>query len=243
MRFLIGLLAGLLLGGVAAAQGQVYDYDETLAAYRAECEAGDRYACGYAILMRQREDVNYWLTAESLSLHMRACSLGLDGSCWKFERRLLPDPYQPVRDDRAVFFPMVTQGCENGSTMACWQAATVHQERGEIDAAWQRADQSCRGGFSDGCALRADLELGRGESAQESLALACYGARPGYAPKAPYCETACAQGDGRACATRGNIYQWGRDGYQPSRRSAARSREYYRQACELGYETACDRGG
>ena len=241
MRLLIGLLAGLFVSAAAAAQNDVYDFDETLSGYLAECDAGDRFACGYAILLYQREDINFWLTEENLRLHMRACSLGLDTSCWKFERRLLPDPYQSTRDDRAIFFPMVEEGCANGSTMACWQAGTVYHERGESDLAWLRADQSCRGGFSDGCALRADIELERGELGQNSLQLACYGARPGYAPKAPYCETACNQGDGRACSVRANIYQWGRDGYQPSRRSAARASEYYQRACDLGYETACER--
>ncbi len=242
MRRVLAMLTGLMLAATAAiAQDQVYDIDTRLAEYTAECDDGDRYACGYALLLHQRLDINFWLTEENLRLHARACALGLDGSCWKFERRLLPDPYQPLRDDRAQFFPMVESGCENGSTMACWQAATLYLERDQRDLAWTRADQSCAGGFSDGCALRADLELERGELAQTSLQLACYGARPGYAPKAPYCEAACNQGDGRACASRANIFQWGRDGYQPSERSPRNASTYFQRACDLGYETACGR--
>ncbi|MBR9824680.1 MAG: hypothetical protein GYB36_02610 [Alphaproteobacteria bacterium] len=242
MRALISILLALTFSAPAWAQAEGYDQDAALERYTAECDAGDRFACGYAILLHQRNDINFWLTEENLNLHRRACALGLDGSCWKFERRLQPDPYQSTRDDVSIFFPMVESGCENGSTMACWQAATVYLERDQRDMAWNRADQSCRGGFSDGCALRADIELERGELAQNSLQLACYGARPGYAPKAPYCETACNQGDGRACSVRANIYQWGRDGYQPSQRSQVRAREYYQRACDLGYVTACGRG-
>jgi len=239
MRVLIGLLVSLWLAAPTAAQ--LYDVEEQRATYLAACEAGDRYACGYAIALYQREDAQSWLTERNVALHIRACTLGLDGSCWKFERRMEPNPYAPVRADPERFFPMVMSGCDNGSTMACWQAGTELLALGREDEALDRAGRSCAGGYSDGCALQADIEASRGLDTRHALAEACYGARPGYAPKASYCEQACEQGDGRACYSRGNIYEWGRDGYQPSARNARRASSFYERACELGYELACGR--
>ncbi len=241
IRSLLALFAFLVLA--VPAQGQIYDVEERLAEHLAACEAGDKWGCGYAIALWQRQDAMSWLLERNVNMHMRACSLGLDGSCWKFERRLEPNPYAPVRADRERFLPMVVSGCENRSTMACWQAASEYYELGDMDRAWDYADRSCRAGFSDGCARRADVEATTGVDPQASYIAACHGNRPGYMRKQAYCEAACTMSDAVSCRTLADMYVRGRDGYQPTDRRERRAVELYERACGLGDSEACNRRG
>ena len=241
IRNLLALFAFLVLA--LPAEGQYYDVEERLQEHLANCDAGDKWACGYAISLWMRQDSQSWLTQRNVDMHVHACSLGLDGSCWKFERRLEPNPYAPVRADRARFLPMVEAGCENNSTMACWQAASEYYELGEMERAWDYADRSCRAGFSDGCARRADVEATTGADPQDSYISACHGNRPGYMRKRPYCEAACTMSDAISCRTLADMYARGRDGYQPTDRRERRAAELYERACTLGDSEACDRDG
>lgn len=77
IRNLLALFAFLVLA--LPAQGQIYDVEERLQEHLANCDAGDKWACGYAIALWMRQDSQSWLTQRNVDMHVHACSLGLDG--------------------------------------------------------------------------------------------------------------------------------------------------------------------
>lgn len=236
MRYVLTLIA-LVFSFAPAVTAQVGtpEYEEHVA----RCEAGEAYACSFAAQHGQRGDNTFWYSEEQVRLRILGCTYGGDGSCWKFERIGTPNPYAPVRADRERFFPIVESGCANGSTMACWQVAEIFIERGDLVSAEARARSSCDGGFSDGCARLADVRTMRGLDASQATTLACYGRRPGYVRKQPYCQSRCDEGDGMACRELAEMFEWGRDNYTFTDRDVRQAERFYARACQLGDDESC----
>jgi TPR repeat protein len=241
MRIALTILIFVVFVPLASAQERDPRIDE----YVQLCEDGDAFYCNYAAGLLVREDPQSWLTDRNVALHMRGCELGSDRSCWKFEAMAFPDPYGPVRDDTARYLPIARSGCRNGSSMACAQTAAMLMEMGpEVhDEATDAARRSCEDGFGDGCARLADLVERGGGDANPAAIRTCYGVRPGYIRKQPYCQRACDDGDAIACRTLAQILEWGRDGAQPLRADPRRATVLYERACSLGDAAACVRPG
>ncbi|WP_300529159.1 hypothetical protein [Maricaulis sp.] len=232
MRLIAFILLALGIGAPAAAQVGSPAYIEHVA----RCEAGEGYACAYAAQLGQRGDQTFWLADEQVRLRILGCRFGQDGSCWKFERIGNPNPYASMRNDQEAFLPMVREGCRNGSAMACFQAARELFQRngpGDWDEALEHGELGCVRGFSDACAIWTDVLEAGGDEAAAPRAMACYGTRPGYLPKAPYCEAGCEAGDREACLTLATMYELGRDGALHLHRDTRRARQLRTQASAL----------
>ncbi len=224
MRLIAFILLVLGLSAPAAAQVGSPAYIEHVA----RCEAGEGYACAFAAQLGQRGDQSFWLADEQVRLRILGCRFGQDGSCWKFERIGRPNPYAPMRNDREAFLPMVREGCRNGSDMACFQAARELFDRngpGDLAEALEHGELGCVRGFSDACAVWTDVLVATGGDAAPARAEACYGNRPGYLPKAPYCEAGCEAGDREACLTLATMLERGRDGALHLHRDTRRARQ------------------
>ncbi len=239
MRFFLFFCVGLFLAAPASAQPPSPDP----APFLERCEAGEGFACSFAHGLMQRADRTYWLTDEAVALMMRSCSLGSDGACWLFERINEPNPYDDVRYDRDRYLPVARAGCENRSSMACWQAAGLLENGSAAERleGLELARRSCERGFNDGCARQADILASLGRDPLPAQREACYGNRSGRMRKQEDCAAACAADDAMACHQLALMFERGRDGAQTMRRNADRARALFVRACELGEPEACDR--
>jgi TPR repeat protein len=241
MRSILTVLLTLLCATGAIAQSTTPDpaRDPRIDGFLERCDAGEHYACNYAIALFKRADPTFWLGEENIDLNLRSCSLGSDRACWKFEFIGIPNPYRPVRQDTPRYLPIALEGCANGSTMACWQAATIFREQDLLDAAIEQATLSCEGGFSDGCVLQSDLISQVGGNALPAAALACYGRGAGRIRTQPQCQLACDFDDARACRTLGQMFETGRDGARFVERDPQRAHGLFERACLLGDVQSC----
>jgi TPR repeat protein len=241
MRSILTAFLMLICASGAAAQTdmQADERDPRIDGFLERCDAGEHYACNYAIALFKRADPTFWLGAENIALNLRSCSLGSDRACWKFEFIGFPNPYRPVREDTSVYLPIAREGCVNGSSMACWQMASMLREQGLLDEAVEQATLSCDRGFSDGCVLQSDLMVQVGGDALPAAVSACYGRGAGRLRTQPQCQLACDLGDALACRTLAQMFEAGRDGARFVTRDPDLARGLYEQACRLGDTPSC----
>jgi TPR repeat protein len=241
MRSFLTVLLILVCANGAAAQTdmETVERDPRIDGFLERCDAGEHYACNYAIALFKRADPTFWLGSENIVLNLRSCSLGSERACWKFEFIGIPNPYRPVRQDTQRYLPVAREGCSHGSTMACWQVATILREQNLLDAAIEHAALSCDGGFSDGCVLQSELLVQVGGDALPAAALACYGRGAGRLRTQPQCQLSCDLDDARACRALAQMFYAGRDGARFVTRDPDRARNLYERACRLGDTESC----
>lgn len=193
------------------------------------CDLGKGLACSrlgyvYATGLGDTEE-DYPL---SQKYYQMACDLGRNAGCMNFSmKRSLGHIYPPSGEDPDK---LTLSKCEKGNPDSCYEVAAAYLGREPLHEFAAKAapylEQSCRGGHGQACVELAYLHK-EGLGVAYDLDLVQL-----------YREKSCAAGNVAGCNCLGWDHRKGKEG---APKDEHQSQMYFKKACDLGWDSACDR--
>lgn len=212
----------------------------TKKAFDAACEGGLQHGCVMAAMLLRRTTTKLSDAVKAAKVYEKACDKGEPSGCLLLAMTLegaIVEGKPVLETDLPRARKLLGKACDDGYAPACTElggtfdglAADADEKR-----AYQLYKKACAKGCQRGCTRQGHaLLIGAGvdEDLAKGLELtekACKKGRPDFPDYAAV-----------ACDTLGQAYGDGKYGATKSAKSAA---IYYTRACNMGLESACDKG-